>query len=257
MLKCMASLGGPTGEPYPSRRRRGRTCTKQLRMACRVACRACYAKNHWNPGCSWVLEWFVLALEMFHVTRCETVARPSRSLQRCCASCFLSDLGMRRLTKRGAIRISSHQRFCCQSSLKRKEVRKITPSGCPVKLLSWRGIKLRSYRSLEHYHNHNRKIPPHNEATPCNNRNAQLGSKTQIQWKQRFWEVQLVSWQLLNQKPFSKASYLLFRSRKHLSKCFWKFLLPSMPEKNCRKQKLRGASTYKELSNQSMPGVGW
>ena len=63
MLKCMASLGGTTGEPYPSRRRRGRTCTKQLRMACRVACRACYAKNHWNPGCSWVLEWFVLALK--------------------------------------------------------------------------------------------------------------------------------------------------------------------------------------------------
>ena len=154
------------------------------------------------------------------------------------------------------VRISSHQRFCCQSSLKRKEVRKITPSGCPVKLLSWRGIKLRSYRSLDDNHNH-RKIPPHNEATPCNNRNAQLGSKALIQWKQRFWEVHLVSWQLLNQKPFSKASYLLFRSRKHLSRCFWKFLLPSMLEKNCRKQKLSGASTYKELSNQSMPGFGW
>ena len=158
------------------------------------------------------------------------------------------------------VRISSNQRFCCQSSLKRKELRKIgwkmpmTLSGCPIELMSWHGIK---HGSLEHYHNHNRKIPPHNEATPCNNRDAQFGSKAQIQWKQRFWEVHLVSWQLLKQKQFSKASYLLFRSRKHLSRCFWKVLLPSMPEKNCRKQKLSGASTYKKLSNQSMPGFGW
>ena len=61
-------------------------------------------------------------------------------------------------------------------------MRKVTPSGCPVKLLSWRG---KSYGSSDDDHNHNRKIPPHNEATPYNNRNAQLGSKAQIQWKQK------------------------------------------------------------------------
>lgn len=165
---------------------------------------------------------------------------------------------MSKLTKRKPhkVRISSHQRFCCGSFLKRKEVRKIgrkipkTPSGCPIELMPWHGTK---HGSLHHHHN--LKILLHNEATPCNNRNAQFGSKAQIQWKQRFWEVHLVSWQLLNQKPFSKASYLFFRSRKHLSRCFWKFLLPSTPENNCRKQKLSRASTYKE-SNQSMPGFG-
>ena len=84
------------------------------------------------------------------------------------------------------VRISSHQRFCCQSSLKRKEVRKIgwkmpkTPSGCPLRLISWRGIKL---RSLEN--DRNLKILLQNEATPYHNRNAQFGSKAQIQWKQK------------------------------------------------------------------------
>jgi len=83
------------------------------------------------------------------------------------------------------VRISSHQRFCCQSSL-RKEVRKIgwkipkTPSGCPLRFISWRGIKL---RSLEN--DHNLEILLQNEATPHHNRNAQFGSKAQIQWKQK------------------------------------------------------------------------
>ena len=83
------------------------------------------------------------------------------------------------------VRISSHQRFCCQSSLKRKEVRKIgwkipkTPSGCPIELMSWSGLK---HGSLDH--DHNLKILLQNETTPHNNRNAQFGSKAQIQWKQ-------------------------------------------------------------------------
>ena len=44
-----------------------------------------------NPGRSWVLEWFVLALKCSMLS-CETVARPSRSRERCCACCFLTDL---------------------------------------------------------------------------------------------------------------------------------------------------------------------
>ena len=73
------------------------------------------------------------------------------------------------------VRISSHQRFCCQSSLKRKEVRKVgwkipkTPSGCPIELMSWHGIK---HRSLDH--DHSLKILLQNEATPYHNRTAQF-----------------------------------------------------------------------------------
>ena len=55
-----------------------------------------------------------------------------------------------------------------------------TPSGCPIELMSWSGIK---HGSLDH--DHNLKILLQNETTPHNNRNAQFGSKAQIQWKQK------------------------------------------------------------------------
>ena len=97
-------------------------------------------------------------------------------------------------TKSGFLHIN---RFFGQSSLKRKEVRKIgwkmtqTPKGCPLELMSWHGIKL---RSLDH--DHNLKILPQNETTPYNSRKAPKDTNganskgTQVpaptEWLQRF-----------------------------------------------------------------------
>ena len=72
-----------------------------------------FKKRLWtklNPGCSWVLEWFVLALKCSMLS-CETVARPSRSLERCCACCFLTDLDSGSWTWEGSRReeLTSHK----------------------------------------------------------------------------------------------------------------------------------------------------